>query len=347
MELMPVISNKVIPLSPESYQGSITLEKPQEKRNSQDTFKVDRKKHFIEANTIEVSMGHLKNECVTPVFSKDNEITISHPNFIETAYEAASKFFSGETILEPEIMVSHVVKGRRPEAIYKPVNELLDSDKTLYYERMAFFIEIPSVYEYINGQEVSLCISGVRAYNHENLYTKKSSEKFKISIGFMNKVCCNMCISTDGIISELKAMSCVDLYKGIMDLFINYNPARQMHLMNAFNDSMLSEHEFAQLIGKTRLYQYLPVKKKKSLPVLEFTDSHINMVSKAYYQDKDFCKHPITGYLSLWNLYNLFTSANKSSYIDNFLDRSLNATQLTEGIMKALSGDAEYKWFIE
>lgn len=48
---------------------------------------------FIEANTKEVSMEHLKSECIVPVFSKDNEITISHPNFIETVWEAANRVF--------------------------------------------------------------------------------------------------------------------------------------------------------------------------------------------------------------------------------------------------------------
>lgn len=42
---------------------------------------------FIEANTKEVTMEHLKNDCIVPVFSKDNEITISHPNFIESVWE--------------------------------------------------------------------------------------------------------------------------------------------------------------------------------------------------------------------------------------------------------------------
>jgi len=41
-------------------------------------------KQFIEANTSEVTLSHLRNECVIPVFSKDNEVTISHVNFIET-----------------------------------------------------------------------------------------------------------------------------------------------------------------------------------------------------------------------------------------------------------------------
>jgi hypothetical protein len=30
--------------------------------------------HFIEANTQEVTLNHLKNDCITPVFSKDNEL---------------------------------------------------------------------------------------------------------------------------------------------------------------------------------------------------------------------------------------------------------------------------------
>ena len=71
---------------------------------------------FIEANTKEVTMEHLRNDCVVPVFSKDNEITISHPAFIETVWEAANKVFLNETIEYPIIRVSHVIKGRTPEA---------------------------------------------------------------------------------------------------------------------------------------------------------------------------------------------------------------------------------------
>lgn len=68
--------------------------------------------HFIEANTEEVSISHLLNGCITPVFSKDNELTISHPVFIETIQDAANSFFSGEQIDQADIRVSHVVKGR-------------------------------------------------------------------------------------------------------------------------------------------------------------------------------------------------------------------------------------------
>ena len=34
---------------------------------------VPRTRHFIEANTKPVDMAHLKNDCVVPVFSKDND----------------------------------------------------------------------------------------------------------------------------------------------------------------------------------------------------------------------------------------------------------------------------------
>ena len=80
------------------------------------------------------------------VFSKDNKLTVSHPVFIETVYKAAQEFFRNEQIDTPEIIVSHIIKGRIPEAIHKPVNQLLETDKTIYYERMAFAFEIPTIY---------------------------------------------------------------------------------------------------------------------------------------------------------------------------------------------------------
>lgn len=305
------------------------------------------RKHFIEANTLEVDLNHLQRDCVVPVFSKDNEITVSHARFIDTVQDAAFKFFKGETIDTPEVRVSHIVKGRIPEAIYKPVNQLLETDKTIYYERMAFAFEIPTIYEDFNGNRLNLSIGGVRAYNHENLYSKKSSEKFKVFIGFKNLVCCNMCISTDGFKTEIKAMSVHDLTKAVMALFEQYSPAKQLHLMSGLKDSYLTEHQFAQLVGKSKLYQSLPPAKKKLLPNLDFTDTHINMVAKSYYQDDNFAKDELSGDINLWNVYNLFTGANKNSYIDNVLDRSVNATELIQGINSALYGDSKYKWFIE
>lgn len=352
MQLLPVRTNNVnlIPQTQQVKETVIIDISPNLKNPSQD-YDIPRRKsnapHFIEANTKEVSFSHLKNECVVPVFSKDNEITISHTNFIEAVWNTARTFFPTETILEPDIRVSHVIKGRIPKAIHKPVNQLLETDKTIYYERMAFCFEIPSIAENIYGSRLNLSIGGVRAYNHENLYSKKGTEKFKVFIGFKNLVCCNLCISTDGYQSEIKVMSTADLSKAVLELFQLYNPARHLHLMNSFRDSFLTEHQFAQLIGKSKLYQCLPTIQKKLLPSMEFGDSQINAVAKSYYSDSNFSIEQGAEAISLWNVYNLFTGANKSSYIDSLLDRSLNATELVSGIDSALHRDSAYRWFIE
>ena len=302
---------------------------------------------FIEANTKEVTIEHLRNDCVVPVFSKDNEITISHPSFIEMVWEAANQIFPNERIEEPAIRVSHVIKGRTPEAIHKPVKDLLESDKTIYYERMMFCFEIPTIHEDIMGNRLNLTIGGVRAYNHENLYSKKGAEKFKVFIGFKDLVCCNMCVSTDGYKSELKVMSTADLSSSVMRLFQEYNIAKHLYYMSAYKDSYMTESQFAQFLGKSRLYQYLPVEQKKRLPQMLMTDTQIGIVAKSYYSDENFALPENQSAISMWNVYNLLTGANKSSYIDNFLDRSLNATQLTEGLNKALYGTNEYNWFIQ
>ena len=302
---------------------------------------------FIEANTKEVTMKHLRNDCVVPVFSKDNEITISHPSFIEATWEAANKVFPNETIEYPIIRVSHVIKGRTPEAIHKSVKDLLETDKTIYYERMMFCFEIPTIHEDISGNRLNLTIGGVRAYNHENLYSRKGMEKFKVFIGFKNMVCCNMCVSTDGYKSELKVMSINDLFSSAIQLFQEYNISKQLYYMGAFKDSYMTEQQFAQFLGKSRLYQYLPNEQKKRLPQMLMTDTQINLVAKAYYNDDNFSVIEHENEISMWNVYNLLTGANKSSYIDNFLDRAYNATQLAEGLNKALYGENEYSWFIK
>ena len=343
MQLLPVKSNTIILENKTNYSSQIIDINPL----ANTSLEKSNARHFIEANTKEVDIFHLRNDCVVPVFSKDNEITISHPNFIETVWEASNKFFPNERFLEPDIRVSHIIKGRVPNAIHKPVNELMESDKTIYYERMAFCFEIPSIFQNIEGNRLNLTIGGVRAYNHENLYSKKGIEKFKIFIGFKNLVCCNLCVSTDGYQSELKVMSLQELFNGVIKLFQEYNVRNHLQMMSSFKNSFLSEHQFAQLIGKSKLYHCLPNSVKKNLPLLEFGDTQINAVARAYYSDDNFKISNVAEAISLWKVYNLFTTANKNSYIDNLLDRSINATDLALGVGKALHGDEEYKWFID
>ena len=312
---------------------------------TEETTKVQKVNHFIEANTMEIDLQHLKSDCIVPVFSKDNELTISHNAFIETVWDAANSFFSGEKVDEPAIRVSHIVKGRIPEAIHKPANQLLESDKTQYFERMMFCLEVPTIYETVEGNKLTLSIGGVRAYNQMNLYSKKTVERFKVFIGFKNLVCCNLCVSTDGYLSNLEVSNTSDLFRSVLDMFHAYNPAKHIHLMQTLGNSYLTEHQFCQILGKMRLYQSPPQAYQKSIPRLLITDTHINSVAKAYIQDENF--GGFGNDLSMWRFYNLLTGANKSSYIDSFLDRAYNATEIATGINEALHGDERYSWFID
>ncbi len=312
---------------------------------SEETTKMKKVNHFIEANTMEIDLQHLQSDCIVPVFSKDNELTISHNAFIETVWEAANTFFTGETIGKPDIRVSHIVKGRIPEAIHKPANQLLESDKTQYFERMMFCFEVPTIYETVEGKKLTLSIGGVRAYNQMNLYSKKTVERFKVFVGFKNMVCCNLCVYTDGYLGNLEVSSTGDLFRSVLEMFNHYDPAKHIHLMRTLGNSYLTEHQFAQILGKMRLYQCLPQGYQKSIPRLLITDTQINSVAKAYIQDENF--GGFGSDLSMWRFYNLLTGANKSSYIDSFLDRSLNATEVAQGINMALHGDERYSWFID
>ena len=232
-----------------------------------------------------------------------------------------------------------------PEAKLKPAIELLEHEKTLYYERMAFVIEIPSVYDEIDGNTLSLTVGGVKAYNLDNLYNRKGAdEHFKVFIGFKNTVCTNLCVWTDGYLSDLKVKSIGQLKACIRTLIENYNAHYQLQQMEQLTKHSLTEQQFAMLVGKCRMYQHLPNSMKVGIPEMLLGDSQIGMICKDFYRDSSFCKNE-DGCINLWRLYNLFTGANKSTYIDNFLDRSVNAYHFIEQIRFALENKV-YNWYL-
>lgn len=302
-------------------------------------------KSFIEANTVEASFAEIRDNHIIPVFIKDNEPVISHVDFIETTSSIVSDLFHGEHILKPSIRLSHPIKGRVPDAKLKPANQLLEHEKTLYYERLAFVIEVPSIAEEIGGNKLSLCVGGVKSYNLDNLYQKKGAdEHFKVFIGFQNSVCTNLCIWTDGFKSDLKVNDVGMLRACIKNLFENYNAMFHLQQMKQLCNYAITEQQFATLIGKCRMYSHLPGDVKNKIPALLLGDTQINMVCKDYYRDKSFCKDA-DGNINLWKLYNLFTGSNKASYIDTFLDRSVNAFTFTEQLKCALQGHTT-NWFL-
>lgn len=300
---------------------------------------------FIEANTIEASFEEIKQNHIIPVFVKDNEPLISHADFIEVTSLLAADIFQGEQILIPEVRVSHPIKGRIPEAKDKPANQLMEFEKTLYYERMAFVIEVPSIQSEIDGNILSLTIGGVKSYNQDNLYSRSvSDQNFKIFIGFKNTVCTNLCVWTDGLMNDVKVKNTGQLKSVIRSLLESYNHSHHLYHLNKLTEFSITEHQFAQLIGRCRMYNHLPNDLKAEIPPILFGDQQMSAVVKDFYKDNSFCKDA-NGNINLWRLYNLFTGSNKSSYIDSFLDRSVNAYSFTEQIRWALEGK-ENNWYL-
>lgn len=328
-------SNILLPIKSYNNSDEINLLKVLPKKNNP----------FIEANTKEVNLHHLKNENIVPTFAKDNNRTIAHFEFIQIAQECVNKVYPHHTIGVPEIRVSHKISGRIPEAMYKPVKELMDFEKTQFWERCAFIIRVPSFTKNINGNELSLTIGGVRSFSKENLYGRKSFEKFQVFIGFQNMVCCNLCISTDGYQDEMRVGNYQELESKIIELIQGYNAQNHLQEMMRLSEQNISQKQFAQLIGRARLYNYLPKQEKSQIPELLLNDGQISTVAKDYYLDNSFCRNE-KGDINLWNVYNLFTGANKSSYIDSFLNRNVNAFDFTKGLANAINGDSNYHWFL-
>lgn len=299
--------------------------------------------NFIEANTEQVTLNHLKRECIIPVYS-DNESTISHAQFIGATDDVVESNFSGHRILQPNIRISHTIKGRVPSAIGKPVKELRPDEKTIYYQRCAFMIEVPEITEIVNNNKLSLAIGGVRAMNEENLYSKRNLEKFKVFIGYKNLVCCNLAISTDGLNVEIRVSSVAELKDKINELIQSFDNDRFLGNMERMSKFSLDELQFAHTIGKMKLYQHLNKAEKVDKLTLLMNDNQIGTVVKNYYEDPNFSRNE-NGEINLWEFYNLMTDANKSSYIHNNLERNANAFDFVSGLADSKQNQTA-NWFL-
>ena len=299
---------------------------------------------FIEANTLPMSLKEIQGKHIIPVFTKDNSPTISQADFIQTTIdvveEAAKSKYSNLGV-----RCSHPIKGRTFEARNKKAFELAEHEKTIYYERVAFSFDLPEFTDTVNGQELTLSVVGVKAYNQDNLNQTNSLQKFKVGIGYKVKVCTNLCLWSDGTALEIKARSLDDLQSQIYALIMQSRFSAQIQALRRFENYELSEEQFATLLGRARMYNHLPTNLRKEVPQLLISDSQISQVTREYYKDTNFPKNP-NGSINLWSLYNLFTSAVKSSYIDTFMDRNLNAFTFTDGVANALEGEGEYSWFL-
>ena len=304
--------------------------------------------HFIESNTLGITLEELKRTCIVPSF-RDNTLTISHQNFADAVLGAAMDYFNSETFGELECRVSHPINGRIPSALQKPANQLTEAEKTLFFQRFAFCFELTSMTKAIDGQPISLTIGGVRAYNEQNLYSNKSPEKLKIFIGWRVCVCSNLMLSCDGLQDRLEVMSSLDIYKSALDLFTAFDPIDNFNMLDNLVNTRLSIQEFCNIIGRMRLYQALPARTRQELqlPELLLGDSQINAATREFVKNENFGLNGQDS-ISCFQLLQCLNESSKSSYIDTFLIKNRNCVDIATGIQKAIEGrDTEnYSWFL-
>ena len=302
--------------------------------------------NFIESNTSGITLEELEQNCIVPSFA-DNQLTISHQTFIHRIEEAAYHSFTDESFGKTEIRVSHKILGRVPSALHKKKEDLSPEDETVYYQRMAFCFHLKSKSKLMNGEEVHLCIGGVRSLNEENLYRGKSPEKFKIFIGWRVRVCSNLMLTCDGLVGKLEVLSDADLYESALQLFHDFEPEKSYRLLCGLGNTWISQEQFCQIIGRLRLYQALPASEQNELPLILLGDSAINAATRGYVEDPNFGLRGRSK-ITCWDLMQLLNEAAKQSYIDKWLERNQNATDFAVGIQKALSGEdtENYSWFL-
>ena len=305
-------------------------------------------KPFILGNTQVMDINKLQEDYLVPVFSRDNVETISHSDFISTVNDAAQTYFQGEQFNQPLIRVSHEMKLRTRYGKGKLIENLEDEDSGSYFQRMMFIIEIPSINYMVNGNNMNLQIVGVRSYSETNLLGNSSQKQtFRLGIGFLNQVCTNMLLNTDGVKTDIKVTNTADLYKYCIDLFTNYNYKLHVEEMQTLSNTVIDVNTFAQFLGKARMYQAIPneLKTTLGLPELILPEAQINAATRDFFSDPNFGCYGKT--MTAWEFYQLLTNY-KNNYIDTAIERTLNAYQLTLGIVSAIKGNDtnNWKWFI-
>ena len=77
---------------------------------------------------------------------------------------------------------------------------------------------------------------------------------------------------------------------------------------------------------------------------ININDNQINSIIKDYHIDPNFARFE-NGTIDFWRLYNLFTEANKSSYIDTNFEKNVNAYEFINYLANFIKNDTD-NWFL-
>ena len=112
----------------------------------------------------------------------------------------------------------------------------------------------PDFHEYVSGRCI-IITPAVGCRLSAGCKEGKGSD-VPISSG-KNQVCTNLCVSTDGYKGDLKVSNLQQLTDQIYHIVKSYNQDKHLTMMSGLSNSKLTESQFAHLIGKTKLYNYV------------------------------------------------------------------------------------------
>ena len=301
---------------------------------------------FIEANSAAVSWRELTEESILPSYA-DGEIVVPHSHFIQALVMAAHDALPQDTFGPVEIRASHLTQGRIPSAIYKKTSELLESDKTKYWERICFCVQITSRQTYILGEPATLTFGGCRSLQDINFHGRKTSEVFQAYISYRAKICSNLMISLqDGLKDKIEATGPAEIYAAAYQLFSQFNAVENLRSLDGLGRTRITVDQFTHLIGKLRYYNCLSTADKRELPFqIELGDSQVYAATRNFVNGHFGLNGRDS--VDLFQMLNCFNQASKSSYLHNFLLKNANCTELTLGVQRSLEGtNHDYDWLL-
>ena len=157
-------------------------------------------------------------------------------------------------------------------------------------------------------------------------------------------------LTCDGNSGTIECMTEADIMQKSLELFRNFDPHKEdtLRLLENLSTTTISEEQFCNIIGRLRLFQFLPLEEQKQHPSFTLGDQGVNWMVKGYVNNPNFGRKEGED-MNCWTLMQLANeSVKQSAYIDKFIDRNQNATDFAIGIQKAINGeDTEgYDWFL-
>lgn len=301
---------------------------------------------FIEANTSAVTWKDITEDSILPSYA-DGEIVVPHSHFIQAVVMAAHDALPNDTFGPLEMRASHLTQGRIPSAIYKKTSELLESDKTKYWERICFCVQVKSRQTNILGEPYTLTIGGCRSLQTCNFHSRKSVEGFQAFIAYRAKICSNLAIFVEnGLKDGIEAMGPAEIYAAAYELFSRFDAEENRKALEGLGDCRITIDQFTHLIGKLRLYSCLSTAAKKELPFqIELGDSQVYAATRNFV-DSHFGLNGNDS-IDMHSFMNCMSSAVKSSYLHNFLIKNASCTTLARGVMESIKGiNHDYDWLL-